>query len=147
MLTTSHLELLIHTLIFSRLDYCNSLLTCLNRAALSCLQLVQNAAARGLMKTNHRSHITHILAFLHCLPVKYRIDFKTLLLTYKALHGLAPPYIAELLYHYSMSRPLISCDLGLLSIPRSLLKMKGLLRLCHQGPIPLEHSTLFCQIS
>ena len=77
-----------------------------------------------LTKTNCRSHITPILASLHWLPVKYRIDFKTLLLTYKA-HGLAPPYTAELLHPSSTSRPLRSSDLGLLSIPCSLLKSKG----------------------
>ena len=64
-------------------------------------------------------HITPILASLHWLAVKYRIDFKTLLITYKALHG---PYISELLHPYSPSRPLRSSDLGPLFIPRSLLK-------------------------
>ena len=103
MLTTRHLELLIHTLIFSCLDYCNALFTCLNCAALSLLQLVQNAAARLLTKTNCRYHVTPVIASLHWLPVKYRIDFKTLLLTYKALHGLAPPYTAEL------PTPLLHC--------------------------------------
>ena len=33
---------------------------------------------------------------LHWLPVKQRIVFKLLLITYKAVHGLAPPYICEL---------------------------------------------------
>ena len=124
MLTASHLELLIHTLIFSYVNYCNALFTCLNPAALCRLQLAQNAAARLLTKTNRRSHITPILASLHWLPVKYKIDFKTLLNTYKALHGLSPPYTAELLHTSSTSRPLRSSDLGLLSVPRSLLKSK-----------------------
>ena len=33
---------------------------------------------------------------LHWLPVKYRIVFKILLLTFKAIHKLAPTYISEL---------------------------------------------------
>ena len=78
-----------------------------------------------LTKTNCRSHITPILASLHWLPVKYRIDFQTLLLTDKAPHGLAPPYISEIIHPYSTSRPLRSSDLGLLFIPRSVLKSKG----------------------
>ena len=119
-----NVELQINTLIFSRLDYCNALFTCLNHAALSCLQLVQNTAARLLTKANRRSHISSIFASLYWLPVKYRIDFKTLL-PYKAPHGLAHPYISELLHPYSTSRPLSSSDLGLLSIPCSLLKCKG----------------------
>ena len=34
---------------------------------------------------------------LHWLPVKFRIDFKILLLTYKAIIGLAPFYLQELI--------------------------------------------------
>lgn len=33
---------------------------------------------------------------MHWLPVKNRIDFKVLLLTFKAIHGLTPSYISEL---------------------------------------------------
>ena len=34
---------------------------------------------------------------LHWLPVKFRIDFRMLLLTYKAINGLAPFYLYELI--------------------------------------------------
>ena len=34
---------------------------------------------------------------MHWLPVKYRIQFKILLLTFKAIHGMAPDYISRLL--------------------------------------------------
>ena len=43
------------------------------------------------------SHITPLLRSLYILPVKYRIDFKVLLLTFKAVYGLTPPYISELI--------------------------------------------------
>ena len=33
---------------------------------------------------------------LHWLPINYRIQFKILLFVYKALNGIAPPYISEL---------------------------------------------------
>lgn len=46
LLSASDLEHIIHAFIFSRLDYCNSLFTCLSQADLSRFQLVQNAAAR-----------------------------------------------------------------------------------------------------
>lgn len=49
------LKLLIHTFIFSRIDYCNSLYTCLSQDALNHLQLVQNAAG-----SIRRSHITPV---------------------------------------------------------------------------------------
>ncbi|KAF7647374.1 hypothetical protein LDENG_00173240 [Lucifuga dentata] len=43
--------MVIHAFISSRLDYCNSLFTCLNKTSLNRLQTVQNAAARLLTKT------------------------------------------------------------------------------------------------
>ena len=59
-----------------------------------------------LTGTRKKDHISPILASLHWLPVKYRIDFKVLLLVFKALHGLAPLYISDLLMLYHTSMPL-----------------------------------------
>ena len=42
-------------------------------------------------------HITPALRQLHCLPVVKRIQFKILLLTFKSIHGLSPPYFSELI--------------------------------------------------
>ncbi|KAI4896950.1 hypothetical protein NFI96_002747 [Prochilodus magdalenae] len=50
--------------------------------------------------------ITPILLQLHWLPVKERIHYKILLLTFKALHGLAPTYLSALLHPYVPSRNL-----------------------------------------
>ena len=41
-------------------------------------------------------HITPVLLQLHWLPVLFRINLKILLLTFKAIHGLAPSYITDL---------------------------------------------------
>ncbi len=38
-------------------------------------------------------HITPVHIQLHWLPVKFKIDFKIFLLTFKALHNKAPEYI------------------------------------------------------
>ena len=38
-----------------------------------------------------------IMRDLHWLPIRARINFKVLLLTFKALHGLAPQYLQSLL--------------------------------------------------
>ena len=35
-------------------------------------------------------HISPTLAVLHWLPIRFRIDFKVLMITYKALNGLGP---------------------------------------------------------
>ncbi len=80
--------------------------------------MVQNAAARVLTRTRKYEHISPVLSTLHWLPTKHRIDFKILLITYKALNGLAPQYLSELLSHYSHSRPLRSQNSGHLIIPR-----------------------------
>ena len=59
-----------------------------------------------------------MLASLHWLPVKAIADFKVLLLTYKALHGLAPTYLSDLVLPYIPTRTLRSQDVGLLTVPR-----------------------------
>ena len=45
-------------------------------------------------------HITPSLVNLHWLPIEHCVIFKLLLYTYKALHGLAPDYLANLLTFY-----------------------------------------------
>ncbi len=79
----------------SKLDYCNSLYTGISQTALSRLQLVQNAAARLLTRNHKRDHITPFLQSLHWLPVRYRVDFKILLIVYKSLNDMAPSYISD----------------------------------------------------
>ena len=61
--------------------------------------------------------MTPVLASLHWLPVKVRADFKVLLLTYKALHGLAPTYFSDLILSYIPTRKLRSQDAGFLYCP------------------------------
>jgi hypothetical protein len=45
-----------------------------------------------------------VLASLHRLPVEARADFKVLLLTFKALHGLAPTSLSDLVLPYIPTR-------------------------------------------
>ena len=89
------------------------------------LQMVMNAAARLSTGTRLRDHISPVLASLHWLPVRQRVEFKTLMFTYKALNGLAPDYITELLQYTATSRPLRSSDQRLLHVPRSNLVSRG----------------------
>ena len=42
-------------------------------------------------------HVTQALQDLCWLPVRARIHFKILILVFKAIHGLAPPYISDLI--------------------------------------------------
>ena len=83
--------------VISRLNYCNSILFELINTELQKLQRVQNTAARLISNMNKFDHNDSILVKLHGLPVRYRINFKILLITFKVIHGLAPKYLSELL--------------------------------------------------
>uniref|UniRef100_A0A8C6KM71 Reverse transcriptase domain-containing protein n=1 Tax=Nothobranchius furzeri TaxID=105023 RepID=A0A8C6KM71_NOTFU len=115
-LSRSELETVIHTFISSRLDYCNSLFSCLSRTSLNRLQVVQNACARLLTKSSKHTHITPLLLQLHWLPVNFRVHLKILVLVYRALHGQAPSYIGDLLSPYTPSMSLRSSDQSLMVV-------------------------------
>ena len=89
--------MVVHAFVTSRIDYCNGLLYGLPNCEIIKLQRVQNAAARLLTSSSKYSHITPVLKELHWLPVRFRIHFKILLLTFKALNGIALDYIKELI--------------------------------------------------
>ena len=116
---------LISGLTCTRLDYCNSLLYGANETSLQKLQLLQNRAARILTFTPKYAHISNVLESLHWLPVTYRIEYKILLLCYKALNDLAPGYLKDLLVPYVPTRRLRSSDKALLSTKKSRLVSFG----------------------
>ena len=101
----------IHAIISSRLDCNNSLLVGLPEKTVARLQIAQNCAARLLSGAGRRQHITPILQDLHWLPVKERIQFKTLCLVYKAVHEeSSPAYLKSLVRSYVPSRQLRSAS-------------------------------------
>ena len=124
-LSFNDLKTVTHVFVLSRLDYCNSLYMGLPKSSMSRLQMVQNAAARFLTGVRRREHITPILSFLNWLPVCYRVEFKILLLVFKALIGLAPSYLSDLINVKKSTRCLRSSDSIILSYPRSRLKLRG----------------------
>jgi len=109
----------------SRIDYCNSLLYGLPDYKLKRLQRVQNIACRVVSRAPQAAHVTPLLDELHWLPVAQRIRFKVLLLTYRALHSLAPSYLCELVTPYTPGRSLRSADKLLLAVPQVRLKSYG----------------------
>jgi hypothetical protein len=116
---------LVHAFVSSKLDYCNGLLYGLPKKQLNKLQRVQNCAARVVSRRKKHDHITPVLASLHWLPIPQRIDYKLLLITFKALNGLAPEYLSELLHWHVSPRTLRSSDKKLLAIPKTNLKTYG----------------------
>ena len=98
------------------------------------LQAVQNACARLVMLSKKHDHITPLLINLHWLPVSARIKFKILLLTFKALHGLAPIYVQDMLKNYRPSRCLRSSSQLLLSSKSYNLKSYGYCSFSVAGP-------------
>ncbi len=97
--------------------------------------MIQNAAARVLTGTGIRNHITPVLASLHWLPVKSRIEFKIPLLTYKALTDQAPSYLKDLVVPYYLTRPLRSQDADLLVVPKISKSRFGARAFGHQAPL------------
>ena len=68
-----------------------------------------NASARLVYCAPKYCHITPLLRELHWLPVRVRIDFKILLITFKLLQGFAPSYLKNLVSvlpasHYQLRR-------------------------------------------
>ena len=116
-LTVDAAQLLVHALVTSKLDYCNSLLYGSPKYLIKQLQRVQNAAARVVTVSPKFCHITPVLKNLHWLPIDLRIEFKILTITYKALHDLAPAYIKNLLKNYYPPRELRSSKKNLLVVP------------------------------
>lgn len=119
-LTTEATKSLVNSLVTSRLDYCNALLSGVSKTILNKLQKVQNTAARIISRTSRYNHITPILKELHWLPVQYRIQHKILTHTYKALNNQSPMYTKDLLQIYKPKRDLRSQNASTsLVVPRS----------------------------
>ena len=125
LLTKDTTEKLIHAFVTSRVDNLNSLLYGLPQSATSKLQKILNTAARIITLTPKYAHITPVLRDLHWLPVAQRLEYKILLLTYKAVNGIAPIYLADYLQSYTPGANLRSKDSGLLIVPKT--------RLCTYG--------------
>ena len=142
-------ETLIHAFVSSRLDHCNSLLYGLPQVQIDKIQRVQTAAARLNFKKSKFCHITPVLSQFHWLPIKYRIEFKILLLTFKAIHGMAPNYICKLISRRkSTGYSLRSSEKVMLEVPSGkILPTLGGRAFCYAAPklwnnLPSEISSL-----
>ena len=133
-LNKSTTEILIHAFVTSLLDNCNSLLFGIPDKDTSKLQRIQNSAARLVSRSKKSVHITPILRELHWLPIKSRIHYKVILLTFSIVHGLSPHYMSELVSSYTPARALRSSAHQLLQIPRRNTKTYGKRTFTYSGP-------------
>ena len=93
-LTPDAAAILIHSIVTSKLDQCNSLLFNVSSTNLSKLQRIQNFALRTVLNLHPRSHVTQHYHDLHWLTVNQRIHFKILSFVFKCIHCLAPSPLA-----------------------------------------------------
>ena len=94
---------LVHGLVLSVIDFCNSLYHGLSNSDLHGLQMIINSAARIVkgMPRFSRDRITPVCIELHLLPLKARIMYKVCLITYKALSFGQPKYMSDLVKEYT----------------------------------------------
>ncbi len=79
---------------------CWPTVTCYGMNLIHRLQRIQNSAARVLLLIPKFDLIRTALFDLHWRPVKQRISFKTMLLTFKCLIGKEPLYLRDLVERY-----------------------------------------------
>ena len=68
----------------------------MTRVYLQKLQSVHNTAARMVSGVRRSERIIPVLEDLHWLPVSQRVVFKTALVVWKCVHGVAPVYLSDL---------------------------------------------------
>ena len=135
LLTTQATQTLVCSLVLSRLDYCNSLLSGCPQYLLDKLQKVQNAAARLVCKAKKSDHIHPILETLHWLPITHRIQYKISTICFNSISGTAPQYLSDLLQPYTPARPLRSAsDTRTFVTPRVNTKTFGERSFSYAGP-------------
>ena len=92
-----NLVTLVHSLVISKVDYCNSLFTGLPNVILKKVQSILNRAARLIFNLPPRVPTTTSLTELHWLSLRARIEFKICLINFKSPKFNQPSYIRELL--------------------------------------------------
>ena len=122
-ITNDACKKLVVSLLFSKLDYCNSLLSNTSAENISRLQSIQNNAARLVLKKRKRDDATPLLFQLHWLPVCQRVKYKAATIVYKCIEESAPQYLQDIISFHQPNRNLrSSSDQRLLEISRTRLK-------------------------
>ena len=91
------LESYVHSIISSKLDYCNVVLYGINKSVVNKLQKLQNAAARLIFRLPKHCSVTEKIRELHWLRVEERIVYKILLFVYKFFTSNGPAFLDNIL--------------------------------------------------
>ena len=107
-LTTEACKTVAAAIVGSRLDYCSSPLAGTSVSNLARLQLVQNTLARVVTQKSRFCCITPVLADLHWLLVRHRLNFKMATIAFKVFHFQQPSYLTALVPRYVPTQSLRS---------------------------------------
>ena len=107
----------VNALVTPHLDYGNGLLVGTSKYLIDKLQVAQNSAVRLIERVPKYEHIAIFRQKLHWLPILSRIQYKILLMTWKALNKQAPHYLQELLKLKKSHRNLRNANTKRLEVP------------------------------
>ena len=111
------------SIVFSRLDHCNTVLYGVTAHNISRLQRVQNILARVVCDAPYRSSASNLRRSLHWLPIAEQITHKIAILTFKVRLHHKPANLAELVIDHTPSRSLRSSMKEHLVEPRTKTKI------------------------
>ena len=119
-LTFNLTKSLLHSLVFSRLRYCNSLFINIPQKLMKKFDSIQRRAVRILFKLK-RNDITisihSIMATLGWLKFLDLCKFRLLCITHKAIYMGVPTYLSRGLIIRETTRPSRKCEMMKLSVP------------------------------
>ena len=104
--------------IYSNLIYCCTVWGFSNKTQLSRLLKIQKRFARTIYDKPFDHPTTELFEKLKWLPFENLVEYRTLIMVYKSLHNIAPPYLCSLFCHMTETyHCLRSRSTSLLSIP------------------------------
>ena len=107
--TNEAMQTILHSLVSSTIDYCNSILFSLPKTLLNSLQSCLNSALWLVTHTCKFNHITPVIQHLHLLPIDYHISFKILSMVWGPAWS-GPTLYLWLLHPYTPTWSLWSVD-------------------------------------
>jgi hypothetical protein len=118
-LSRSHRLLLIHSLVFSRLEYCCSILYGITDQSFIKLDRITKSCMRLLLgkKVPSCVDLPQEIKKLRWLTARQRICHRLLMITHEVLFNRGPQFLADLLKFQPITRPLRSNSDQLLEIP------------------------------